>query len=164
MREWLDFLFPPYGLIEARYIRDSSVKQTYNTNRDILAVDLANNDADGWDCYVGVLPRKRTSGRAEDVYPTATVLWADVDAKDFCEIGADECNTTECKDKALDGVLRFPVTPSAIVDSGHGFHCYWRLIDPVDTSEAVEANRAIAHWLGGEIGRASCRERVSSPV
>jgi hypothetical protein len=36
------------------------------------------------------------------------------------------------------------------VDSGHGFHCYWKLQSPVDTAQAVEANQAIAKWLGGD--------------
>ena len=146
MREWLDFIHPSYGLLEARYIRNSSVHQTYTSDAGRLATDLADRDKAGWDCYVGVLPRKRTSGRAEDVWPTATVLWADVDAKDFQE----EPEWQDGKDEALDAILKFPVTPSAIVDSGHGFHLYWRLFDPVDTADAVEANRAIAKWLGAD--------------
>lgn len=157
MREWLDFIHPSYGLLEARYIRNSSVHQTYMSDAGRLAIDLAERDKAGWDCYVGVLPRKRTSGRAEDVWPTSTVLWADVDAKDFCPdpVLHDpesklQGDPDDDKARALDAVLKFPVTPSAIVDSGHGFHLYWRLFEPVDTSEAVEANRAIAKWLGAD--------------
>lgn len=150
MKDWLDFIFPEVGLIEARIIRQTSIRQIYYSNRDTLQSDLAEYDYEGWDAYVGVLPRVQTGGKAEDVWPTATVLWCDVDAKDFCIIKADSCQGEDCKAAALDAILKFPVTPSAIIDSGHGFHCYWKLRTPADTPDAVEANRAIAHWLGGD--------------
>ncbi len=146
MREWFDFLQPSYGLIEARFLRSGSVHQSYTMNADQLVKDITDRDAAGWDCYVGVLPRKRTSGKAEDVWPTATILWADVDAKDFGSFVSVEAG----KSCALEAILNFPVTPSAIVDSGHGFHLYWRLWEPVDTFDAVEANQAIAKWLGAD--------------
>ena len=150
MKDWLDFIFPEVGLIEARFIRQTSIRQIYYSNRDTLQSDLAEYDYEGWDAYVGVLPRVQTGGKAEDVWPTATVLWCDVDAKDFCIIKADSCQGEDCKAAALDAILKFPVTPSAIIDSGHGFHCYWKLHTPAYTPDAVEANRAIAHWLGGD--------------
>ena len=150
MKDWLDFIFPEVGLIEARIIRQTSIRQIYYSNRDTLQSDLAEYDYEGWDAYVGVLPRVQTGGKAEDVWPTATVLWCDVDAKDFCIIKADSCQGEDCKAAALDAILKFPVTPSAIIDSGHGFHCYWKLHTPAYTPDAVEANRAIAHWLGGD--------------
>ena len=68
MREWFDFLQPSYGLIEARFLRSGSVHQSYTMNADQLVKDITDRDAAGWDCYVGVLPRKRTSGKAEDVW------------------------------------------------------------------------------------------------
>ena len=147
VKDWLSFIFPKVGFIEARFIRNTSIRQIYYSNRDTLQMDLAEHDFLGWDAYVGILPRVRTGGKAEDVWPTATVLWCDVDAKDFCRIG---CNGGDHKSDALDAVLKFPATPSAIIDSGHGFHCYWKLRTPADTPDAVEANRAIAHWLGGD--------------
>lgn len=157
MTDWLSFLHPPYGLIEARFIRDGSVHQAYSGNHDTLMKDILSRDADGWDCFVGVLPRKRTSGKAEDVWPASTILWADVDAKDFCTdpvLHTPESrlkgDPADDKARALDAILKFPVTPSAIVDSGHGFHCYWRLEEPVDTPDAVEANQAIAKWIGAD--------------
>ena len=150
MKDWLDFIFPKVGFIEARFIRNTLVRQVYYSSRDTLQMDLAEHDFLGWDAYVGILPRVRTGGKAEDVWPTATVLWCDVDAKDFCIIKADSCQGEDCKAAALDAILKFPVTPSAIIDSGHGFHCYWKLRTPADTPDAVEANRAIAHWLGGD--------------
>lgn len=150
MKDWLDFIFPEVGLIEARIIRQTSIRQIYYSNHDTLQMDVDIYDSEGWDAYVGVLPRARTGGKAEDVWPSATVLWCDVDAKDFCIIKADSCQGEDCKAAALDAILKFPVTPSAIIDSGHGFHCYWKLRTPADTPDAVEANRAIAHWLGGD--------------
>jgi len=159
VREWLDFIHPDYGTIEARFIQDGSVHRTFSTDRDELARAFKERDESGWDVYIGVLPRRYNSvaGSFGDIWPSATILWADVDAKDFCPDPV--LHTPESRlqgspdfDKtlALDAILQFPVTPSAIIDSGHGYHVYWRLAYAVDTTEAVEANQAIAKWLGAD--------------
>lgn len=146
MKDWFDLIFPDYGFIETRYIKGGVVQRKFQVPRAVATSDLLYHDSLGWDIYVGVLPRNRVGGTAEDVWPSATVLWCDVDAKDFIDPWVD----VDGKSLALDAVLKFPVTPSCIVDSGHGFHLYWKLHTPADTPAAVEVNRAIAKWLGGD--------------
>ena len=138
MKDWLDFIFPGYGFIELRAIKDGEVKQRWFDPRttDQLARNVEYWDTQKHDVYVGVLPRKTVSGTADDVWPTGTVLWCDVDAKDF-------------NGDILDAILRFPVPPSCIIDSGHGYHLYWKILS-ADTGDVVEANKAIAKWLGGD--------------
>ena len=156
MKDWLDFIFPGYGLIELRCIKEGGYPIQHwfiPENRDDIGVQATRYDDTQWDVYAGVLPRKSAAGDADSVWPTATVLWCDVDAKDFCRGGdPDNCKAPPNTDKdiALDAILKFPVPPSAIVDSGHGYHLYWKLVFPVDTADAVEANKAIAKWLGGD--------------
>ena len=155
--DWLDFIFPKYGLTEVRRIKGGTAVSAFHSNVDKVITDVARYNWMGWDVYVGVLPRKTTGGTAEDVWPSATVLWCDVDAKDFCPdpvLHSPESklkgDPDQDKSLALDAILKFPVTPSCIVDSGHGFHLYWKLHTPADTPAAVEVNRAIAKWLGGD--------------
>ncbi|MGL5712586.1 MAG: DNA primase family protein [Paraclostridium sp.] len=63
---------------------------------------------------MGVLPRDERSGLAKNV-STLQSLWIDIDAKemDMAQLRAY--------------VYSFPVTPSMIVNSGNGYHCYWLL-------------------------------------
>lgn len=139
MIDFLSFLHPGYGYTEIRAFKPGEEPvQRFYWPAEGLIVDAVTLDRQGWDVFRGVLPRQHEGGKSKDVWPTATVLWCDIDAKDF-EDG-----------RALDAVLRFPVPPSVIVDSGHGFHTYWRLREPVDTSDAVDTNQAIAHWMGGD--------------
>lgn len=74
-------------------------------------------------CHVffGVCPRRSEGGREKDV-SRLTSLWADVDAKKF-EGG---------KAQALDALRKFPTAPSVVVDTGHGYHAYWLLEDPLE--------------------------------
>lgn len=89
-----------------------------------------------WDIYFGVLLRKDESGKAEDCEPNVHWLWADVDWKS----GA-----------TLSSLLVAPIPPpQIIVDSGHGWHMYWRLKRPVSHLAAQQAMRAIASQIGGD--------------
>lgn len=40
--------------------------------------------------------------------------------------------------------------PTVVVESGRGWHCYWRLTEPVDPREAAALCRALAERLGGD--------------
>jgi len=102
-----------------------------------LATDL---DKKKHEVYVGVLLRWREGGTALDTVEYTNTLWADVDAKSH---GGD-------KRKALDVILDFPVPPSAIVDSGHGYHVYWRLTDHIIFEDAHLIMKGIAKRIGGD--------------
>jgi hypothetical protein len=71
--------------------------------------------------YFGVNPRPRNQAKKQDDIKDIICLWADVDGKDF----------DGGKDEALERVERFPIIPSIVVDSGHGYHAYWILREPI---------------------------------
>lgn len=101
---------------------------------------IAALDAQGWDCYYGVLPRKAKGGTAAETDSIVRALWADIDAK---KVGG--------KDAALHSTLRmsqFP--PSAVVDSGHGYHAYWFLTQPEAYGVTVPYLKGLAREVGGD--------------
>jgi hypothetical protein len=105
----------------------------------LLATARANDE---WGCevYIGVLPRIREGGTSDDVSSYADVLWADVDAKghDFS------------KQAALDAILDFPIPPSVIVDSGHGYHAYWKLDSLYEFDRVQRVMKGLARRIGGD--------------
>ena len=130
---------PQQGLVEIRSIRDGKVRQWFEEDRQ-AAVDLAIAQSDeGWDAYYGVLPRTGRVGDAEHVIGEAGVLWADLDAK---AVGS--------KQQALMSLIRCPLPPSVVVDSGHGYHAYWRLESAVPFGKAQVTMIGLARVLNGD--------------
>ena len=100
-----------------RWVRASGVPQ--------LADELERENAAGANVYAGVLPRLREGGTAADCAP-GWVVWADFDGVGPAA-AMDKCATS------------MPL-PTAVVNSGHGAHLYWRLteqIEPVRISALV---------------------------
>lgn len=101
------------------------------------------------------IPPKNASGstnpeaiRTQSAYVSAmNCFFAEFDAKDF---GG--------KEQALAHVRDLPVTPSVIVDSGGGYHCYWLFNVTVDTGapavrDFMEMKQAEwVLWMGGDKG------------
>jgi hypothetical protein len=54
------------------------------------------------------------------------------------------------KQQALMSLIRAEVPPSVVVDSGHGYHAYWRLEQPVLWEEARPIMVGIAQVLNGD--------------
>jgi len=123
MIEFLQALQPEGNgrFTELRYMRNGDVLQAFIPlelhGQGVLAETAMAKDAEGWDVYFGVLPRDFASGRAEDCVPNVGVLWADIDNK---SVGGTHL-------AALMRVGALNLTPSIIVDSGNGLHCYWLL-------------------------------------
>ncbi len=65
--------------------------------------------------YFGVNPRPLSQAKKQDDIQDVVCLWADVDGKDF----------DGEKDEALQRLQGFPIAPSIVIDSGHGYHSYW---------------------------------------
>jgi hypothetical protein len=139
MRDFLTFIQPPWGYTEVRSIKDGKVRQWFTEDRQ-EAVDLAIAQSDeGWDAYFGVLPRTGEHGDSEHVSNTTTVLWADLDAK-----------TLGSKQACLMALVRFTIAPSVVVDSGHGYHAYWKLTREFPWEAAQLAMKGLAAKLKGD--------------
>ncbi|MBD3268525.1 hypothetical protein GF373_17795 [bacterium] len=68
-------------------------------------------------------------------------LWADLDGADF-QGGKEQAR--------LVAEQTFPLKPSAIVDSGHGYHLYWRLHSPVVPQRAQSVLKELETIMGGD--------------
>lgn len=140
MREFLDFVMLPGGYVEVRAIKHVRVRQWWERDRE-AAVDLAMKlSDDGWDAYYGVLPRRiHGDGSTAAIPPFTRTLWADLDDK----IHGD-------KSRTLMALVRFPVPPSVVVDSGHGYHAYWRLDSIVPFDQGKRIMVGLAEKLKGD--------------
>ena len=145
MIDFLDFILPPVGYGELRALCEGLTQQEWYLLGDEYARwDMESRarslDDSGWDVYFGVMPRYRKGGTIADTWSDTTVLWADIDAKLH---GGD-------KTDALDCLLTFDIPASVIVDSGHGYHAYWKLRAPVPFEPAAAAMKSIARTIGGD--------------
>lgn len=93
-----------------------------------------------WDHYFGIHPRDRENGSA-DAISFVTCLWADVDWKNF----------PGGKDDAIRQIQEFPISPTVVTDSGHGFHVYWLLKEP-EPLEDPEYFRRIVRGVQQAVG------------
>ena len=96
--------------------------------------------------YFGVNPRPLSKGKKQADIKEVVCLWVDVDGKDF----------DGGKEEALKRVEAFPSKPTIIIDSGHGYHCYWVLREPrvgLSEEEKLELKQTLSgvvKELGGD--------------
>lgn len=93
--------------------------------------------------FFGVNPRREQSGKQQDI-KDLICLWADIDAKDF----------DGGKEAALTKVHEFTIQPSIVVDSGHGFHTYWILTEPI-INLSEDQRYGFRQVLAGLVGKLS---------
>jgi hypothetical protein len=91
--------------------------------------------------YFGVCTRTdegRRLGRGTlDHVDSLTALWADLDVKTFGGLN-----------RARNALDRFPLSPSILVFTGHGYHAYWLLEEPISlTSSGRAAPQAVLKAL-----------------
>ena len=68
----------------------------------------------------------------------------DVSAAQFLHVDVDDLGVK-------DRIINFSPRPTIVVFSGGGYHSYWRLKEPVEDLDRVEAvNKAIAKQVGGD--------------
>ena len=147
MKEFFEAIWqgrPKFG--EIRTIRDGKISQMFIESGPYPQYELhekaAREASDaGWDVYYGVLPRMFASGTAADIKPWTEVLWADVDAKRQSDV------PSQGKAMALAAINGLPIPPQILVDSGGGYHAYWRL----RTSEALEDAQRVMRWIADEV-------------
>jgi hypothetical protein len=112
----------------------------------------AANEA-GANVYFGVCPRRDRQGNADHT-TYAPGFWADLDAKRF-----DPTDQQHGKEEALKRLRQaFPaeLQPSILIDTGHGYHCYWLPVEPWTFSENGDrlkfeaVLRALAEYLDSD--------------
>ncbi|MFN2363172.1 MAG: helix-turn-helix domain-containing protein [Halarsenatibacteraceae bacterium] len=122
------------GLIEIREIKEGSAKSLYFNNTDEL-IDEYDPPQDK-NIYIGMMTRDKKRGQKQDTKQTQA-LWLDFDdVDDLMEI-----------DYILD--MKGLPTYSMAVDSGHGFHVYWLLDEPVGR-EVAPILRELARRTGAD--------------
>ncbi len=124
------------GLIEIRCL--PSRAQLFS--RDMGEIERFIESHMNENVFFGVCTRRTTSGTESDVLEVPC-LWADLDFKDYPG-GRAEAETVMGK---------FPLKPSIIVSSGHGFHLYWILNKPIQPTLEVKARvKGIAKALNAD--------------
>ena len=133
-RDFLNTLFGRYfenheGHIELRCIpnkkdrNELSVKPIFCLRgeisdaewQDILEINKTHH------VYFGVNPRPLSKKKKQADIKDFVCFWVDMDGKDF--YGG--------KKEAFERVETFPIPPAIIIDSSHGYHCYWPLETPM---------------------------------
>lgn len=102
-------------------------------------------NAQGYNCLLRIGISQEASSRQAHI-THLPALWADVDAKSF----------GHSMDAAFNALLNLPVIPSAVVNSGGGWHAYWlldepfALVDDIARKAARRVLRGIARAVGGD--------------
>ena len=115
------------GEIEIRFFPKGRPPGSSFFKTEVEAADYAYHlCSSGIDVYCGVNPRTGGAGKKENVH-FVTAFHSEIDY-------GKEGHKKECPyktyEEALSGIKDFNLSPSVIVHSGGGFHCYWILSDP----------------------------------
>jgi len=123
------------GYVEIRTIKNKIVR-SQNFFKDYKEIFKRNWPEDR-NIYVGVFTRSYKKGTSKSAHKTK-VLWADYDNFSLNDI------------KYNLSMENIP-DPSMIINSGHGYHCYW-LLDTPAGKEAIPVVKAIANKTGADTG------------
>lgn len=141
-KKFLDLLFNDNDIANIRSIKGGSIRNTWIVDLD----DLKKQNDTGWNIYFGVNPRKeagieykdwtpatteeeKAKGKGDDSVELCNCFFVDFDEEK--KVG-DTLTGLPKESLNIDGVksrikkANVP-TPNLIVNSGHGFHCYWSL-------------------------------------
>jgi replicative DNA helicase len=153
--------YPPIGLEIRCFVDDKSKdlppRQIWPGGPTPMWPEVVAANEDGYGIFVGVNPRARKSGDADSI-EYGRLLWVDLDGKDF-----DKGDIEHGKELALEKLrqaLPDILQPAVIVDSAHGFHAYWNLVEPVPLREPTygmlyrNTLRSLAVYLGGDTASA----------
>lgn len=139
-------IFDDQEIIEIRLLRATVDGETESKSRWTTAsrlheeIDwLLQENALGWNVFVGVNARGSIGGKKDETVTTARIVFADFDGG---------ISLTQVRLKLLEN--RLP-TPSLLVCSGHGFHCYWLLEKPTqEMPRWRQLQKGIARLLGSD--------------
>lgn len=122
LREFVGAIYEPTDLVELRLICNSP-KTAHRKWR--IASEISTNvdgmrklNERGYNIYFGINPRRAEGGSSNNDVLLARCLFVDFDGVALAEVR-----------RRIDEA-RLP-TPTLILNSGHGSHCYWRLDEPL---------------------------------
>ncbi len=120
--DFLRTLFPPTttGLIELRAKTADGPVRKFWLRPDQIGEEadwVSRMDAKGWPVWVGIAPRKSTTGGDTENLLPPSWLWVDLDFKLYPNGEAE----------ARDILSRYKLQPTILVESGGGLHAYWRV-------------------------------------
>lgn len=149
VQAFVECLYEPTDFVELRNLRPSAIegardeahstgheashltKQVYRLN--IENSHLSPNMGPPWNIYVGANPRKQRKGRKANGVALARCLFADWDPANFAELNeGDHVDLAACQERYR--AVGLP-EPTLMLDSGHGYHAYWRLEVPITDKE-----------------------------
>lgn len=119
-RDFLSAFHRGKGLLEIR-ILDTRGRIAYFEN----TAEAALHAAEKWrsvseaNIYFGVCPRKEDGRASLDDILCSFAIWVDIDVE-----------SDDDRKARIDSIKKFPLPPSAVVNSGNGFHVYWLLQKP----------------------------------
>jgi hypothetical protein len=150
LRHFFNTLFPDLGggFIEFRLLGIFGSKEIHfcsSADDAVRTAHQAGTNPDDENIYFGVCPRSERKGDKSAIR-LVHALWSDLDGKDY----------PGGKPEALDRLRQFRLPPTIIVDSGNGFHAYWRLRTPVtidslaSIAQVERYLKALAQLLGAD--------------
>ena len=125
--------------IEVRVINKGRQSKQFFVQSPAKVHEIAARVGEKANVYFGVCPRSDKDGHKEAV-KRCQVVWADIDGKNF----------PGGKEDALIAAGNFAFAPSFVVDSGNGFHVYWRLTESCSPADAEELMQEIGIHLKGD--------------
>ncbi len=159
-RQFLHLLYPTRNGLEIRFIPDDKesglpIKQLWPQEGGQIWSEVVKANGQGYGVFIGANPRIDPNGKANaDNVAEARCLFVDLDGKAF-----DKADWKHGKQLALERLhhaLPELMQPTMLVDSGHGWHGWWILAEPVPMSDIGQRNlweaqqRALGAYLGGD--------------
>lgn len=143
LNKFWSFLYGPAGsrgdglYIEFRYIGTGVAGREWVPINDLeFHTKTLVTDVSGRHIYFGVNPRTEKGGKAEHVREFNDIVWADIDKKSGAVFS--------------DILLAKVPPPNVIVDTGHGWHLYWKMHYGIPHERAQRLMEQIAYLVGGD--------------
>jgi hypothetical protein len=133
LNEFFPTCFHQHGFfVELRFIREGRpVCQKFlpiggTSDSDLQDIEALNAE---YNVFFGVCPRPNDHATKDADIMESFCLWADIDGKDY-----DPEHWEKGKAEARRRLAEFQPAPGVIVDSGHGWQCYWLMKEAMDIS------------------------------